>query len=161
MADFGAGSGAYALELARLVGHTGMVYAVDVQKDLLTSLRSEARRRGLHNIEILWGNLDKVGGSKLRDASVDAVVLSNVLFQIENKEATAREVARVVVPGGRVLIVDWSSSAGAAGPRPEQLLSERRAREIFEAAGLALDHTFAAGSYHYGLIFNKVNKSKS
>ena len=80
--DLGAGSGHYAIAAAGIVGSSGKVYAVDVQEDVLKHLKDSAHRTGHRNIETIWGNVEKLGGTKLRDQSLDAVILSNTLFQI-------------------------------------------------------------------------------
>src|SRR3989344_1115259 len=77
--DLGAGSGFYSIEAAKKVGSSGRVYAVDVQKDLLERLRSVATTNGVRNIEVVWGNAEKIGGTKLREALSDRVIASNVL----------------------------------------------------------------------------------
>ena len=63
MVDLGAGSGFYTFESAKRVGGSGRVYAVDVQKDLLERLHSVGANQGLRNIEIIWGNAEKIGGT--------------------------------------------------------------------------------------------------
>jgi len=68
VADVGAGSGFYSLEAARKVGSSGRVYAIDVQKNLLERLRSQAISEGLGNVEVVWGNAEKIGGTKVREA---------------------------------------------------------------------------------------------
>src|SRR3989338_9124854 len=79
VADFGAGGGALALEMAKLIRPNGKVVAIDVQQALLARLKSEARAQGLNNVEVVWGDVEKRGGSKLADRSVDAVIFSNLL----------------------------------------------------------------------------------
>src|SRR5258706_4684244 len=81
VADFGAGSGFYTLALARkLKGSNGKVYALEVQRDLLGRIRGAAEKEHLSNIDYLWANFEKIGGSKLHDHTVDRAVLSNGLF---------------------------------------------------------------------------------
>jgi precorrin-6B methylase 2 len=65
--DLGAGSGFYTIEAAKLVRSGGRVYAVDVQQDLLAKLKNSAALAGLRNIEVVWGNIEKIGGTKLRE----------------------------------------------------------------------------------------------
>ncbi len=77
VADFGAGSGFYSLAAARAVGPHGHVYALDVQKDLLAKIKNDAVKANLANIEVLWADVEKPGGSKLKDRSLDAVIISN------------------------------------------------------------------------------------
>ena len=90
VADFGAGSGFYSFAAAQAVGETGRVYAIDVQNGLLTKLKNEAKNvRHLRNIEIIWADLEQVGGTKLKENSMDAIIAANVFFQLENKDNLA------------------------------------------------------------------------
>ena len=155
VADFGSGSGFYSFAAAEAVGASGRVYALDVQKDLLQKVKKEAQARHLSNIEIIWADLEHVGGSKLREASMDAVILANVLFQFENKDNPILEMTRILKKGGRVLLVDWLSSFGGLGPQAKDVLSKEKAEELFKKHGLTFDREISAGAQHYGLIFRK------
>jgi ubiquinone/menaquinone biosynthesis C-methylase UbiE len=150
--DLGAGSGFYSIEAAKRVGATGRIYAVDVQKDLLERLRSVASSQGLHNIEVVWGNAEKIGGTKIRESIADRVVASNILFQIEKPDDFALEIKRVTKPGGKVLVVDWSEVSALS---PKTVVSEMQAKALFEKAGFKLEQSFGAGDHHYGLIFTR------
>jgi len=152
VADLGSGSGFYSLAAAKMVGDKGRVYAVDIQKDMLAKLKSTAQSEHLLNIEVIWGNLDTVGGTKLRDMSIDAIIVSNTLFQIEHKSNFAREIKRIIKRTGRVLLVDWSDSFSNMGPDEKHVVREAEAKKIFEDAGFALEKSINAGDYHYGLI---------
>jgi len=154
-AFLGSGSGFYVLESARAVGESGRVYAVDVQKDLLERVKKSADLEGLNNIEVIWGDIEKLGGTRLADASVDAVILSNVMFQVEEKDNLATEVNRILRPNGRVLVVDWTGAFGGLGPAPESVFPEQQAKELFQGRGFVLDKEISAGDNHYGLVFRK------
>lgn len=156
IADFGSGSGHYTLAASKALMATGRVYAVDIQQDLLSKLKNTATKEGLYNIEVIWGDIDKLGGTKLRDSTMDLVLLCNIMFQLENKEAVVNEVKRVLKPAGRVLVVDWTDSFGGIGPKPEAVVTKIKAQEIFEKAGFHLDREISAGSHHYGLIYKKL-----
>lgn len=151
--DLGAGSGHYALAAAKVVGTDGKVYAVDVQEDILTRLRSAAQQRGIRNIETVWGNFEKVGGTTLRDHILDAVILSNVLFQLEHRHGALEEIKRILKPGGRLLVADWAGAYGGMGPHPEHVVSERDAEELFITAGFHKVKDFRAGPHHYAIVF--------
>lgn len=155
VADFGTGSGAYALALSKKVGNTGMVYAVEIQKDLLERLSKEIRAARTGNIKIVWGNVDKLGGSTLRDASVDVVLIANVLFQSDQKYSMILEAKRVLRPGGRVVVIDWLGAGGQFSPPPERVVRPEEAKRIFAEARFQFTNEFPAGAQHYGLIFTK------
>lgn len=155
VADFGAGSGAYAFAVAKRVGSSGRVYAIDVQKDLLAKLKNEAQRQHVFNIEIIWGDLDEKKGIPLREESMDACIISNLLFQVSSKEQIADEAWRILKPNGKILVVDWNDSYGGLGPTAEQVFSKHAAQELFLKKGFEHERDIDAGSYHYGMIFHK------
>lgn len=147
--DLGAGSGFYTIEAAKRVGGSGRVYAVDVIKELLERIRSHGASQGLRNIEVVWGNAEKIGGTKLREAVADRVIVSNILFQVEKLDEFVLEVKRILKVGGKVLIVDWSEFSALS---PKMLVPAAKAQMIFEKAGFSLDQSFDAGDHHYGLV---------
>lgn len=161
VADFGSGSGFYTMAEARAVAPSGKVFAVDIQKDLLQKVKSGARDSHLSNVDIIWGDLEKLGGTKLRENSLDAVTVCNLFFQISNKDSLCLEVKRILRPNGRVLVVDWDGSFGGIGPNPSDVITKMQMTALFQDHSLVLDHEISAGAEHYGLIFRKANlKSK-
>ncbi|MBI5078194.1 MAG: class I SAM-dependent methyltransferase [Candidatus Yonathbacteria bacterium] len=155
VADLGAGIGAYTLPLAEKVGETGRVYAVEVQKDFLANIKSSAEARGLKNIELLWGNIENLGGTKIKDGACDAVVISNVLFQAEDKAGLLLEARRILKTGGKLLLVDWSDSFNNLGPASKMVVTKDKARALCEAEGFELKNEIPAGEHHYGLVMLK------
>ncbi len=156
IADLGVGSGFYTIAAAKALHATGRVYAIDAQKELLSKLKNEATRQGLYNIEVIWGDIEKVNGTKLRDSSIDLGLLCNVLFQLENKENIINEVKRILKPNGRLLVVDWTDSFGGIGPKPNMIVKKDIVVSRFEKGGFHLDKEISAGAHHYGLIFKKL-----
>lgn len=154
VADLGAGSGFYAIEAAKKVGGRGMVYVVEVQQDLLDKIKHAGAMAGLRNIEAIWGNIEKIGGTKLREGIADRVILSNTLFQIEQKDrdTLALEIKRIIKPGGKLLVVDWSEVSQLG---PKTLVPQMLAQGIFEKAGFMVERSFDAGDHHYGIVFRK------
>jgi len=156
VADFGAGTGFYSFAAAEAVGREGKVYAVDVQKPMLEKLKAEAHNiRHLNNVEVVWADLEHIGGTRLRESSMDAVIAANVFFQLEKKDNACMEIRRILKNGGRVLVVDWSSSFGGLGPQSTDVFSEDQAKKLFEKHGFKEDRTIGAGAQHYGIIFRK------
>ena len=155
VADLGSGAGFYSFSAAEAVGSDGHVYAIDVQKDLLQKLKKEAQLRHLSNIDIVWADLEHLGGTKLREVSIDAAIMANVLFQLGQKDNAIMEVRRILKKGGRLLLVDWLSSFGGMGPQPQDVLSKEKAIELLKKHGFTVDREISAGAQHYGIIFRK------
>ncbi len=155
VADLGVGYGYYAYALSEAVGEHGKVFAVDIQKNLLERLKKESDEKGIKNIEIIWGDVEIVGGTKLRADSVDAVIVVNVLFQVESRAGLVSEAARILKTGGKLLLVDWSESFGSMGPQPNMVVDEATARRIFETNTFEFQKNINAGEHHYGMVFVK------
>lgn len=153
VADIGAGSGHYTLFAAASVGPSGKVYAIDIQEDVLTHILDITQRAGHRNVETIWGNIERAGGSRLRDHTLDAAVLSNVLFQVEHKHVLIEELKRVLKPEGKVLLIDWSGPYGGMGPAPAHVITERDAEALFTDTGFSKAKSFAAGAHHYAIVF--------
>ncbi len=155
IADLGAGSGHYTLAGAGAVSRGGRIFAIDVQEDVLTHVLDSAHRMGFRNVETVWGNVEKLGGTKLRADSMDAVICSNLLFQVEHKDILVEEVKRILKPGGKVLVIDWSGAYGGMGPHPEHVVTEHAAELLYISAGFYKVKNFRAGAHHYGVVFEK------
>ncbi len=153
VADLGAGSGFYSIEAAKAVVPGGKVYAVDVQKDLLERLKNEAQRQHISNLEVLVGDLEKLGGSRIKDGSCDVCIASNILFMLDDKKSFLLEAKRVLKPNGRLLLVDWAASFSQMGPLQDHIVYKDDARKLAESAGFRFEREIDAGSHHYGIIF--------
>lgn len=151
--DLGAGSGHYAVAAAGVVGSTGHVYAVDIQEDVLKHVRDFASERGMRNVSTVWGNFERLGGTKLKDHTLDAVILSNTLFQLDHREGALAEIKRILKPGGRLLVVDWAGAYGGMGPLPHRVVPEHAAEELFITGGFHKLKSFRGGPHHYSLVF--------
>jgi ubiquinone/menaquinone biosynthesis C-methylase UbiE len=155
VADFGVGAvGHFLFPAAKLVGPKGHVYGVDILKSVLQANQSRAKISGLDNVEMVWGNFEKVKGSRLPDASMDMIVMVNVLHAIDRTSAM-QEALRVLATGGVLLVIEWKTSGAVLGPAPERRLTKEDATSAATAAGFLLQKDFDAGPYHYGLVFKK------
>lgn len=151
VADLGAGTGFYSLA-AGMLASRGKVYAVEVQKDFLDTIKNRVSEAHLSNVEIIWGNVEKIGGTKIGDGVVDTVIASNILFQIEDRDGFIEEVKRILKQKGRVLLIDWSETSIMRGAN---IVSKDKARIMFEKKGFILEREINAGDFHYGMILIK------
>ncbi len=157
VADFGSGSGHYVLAIAEWLAGSGHVYAIDVQRDLLKRTQNEATKRGFKNVSVIWADLEARRSSKVTDRHLDIVLISNLLFQIENKEAVFIEAHRILKPTGKLIVIDWSDSWGGMGPQKSEVVKKEMAFAYARDNGFEFLRDFPAGAHHYGLIFKPTN----
>lgn len=156
IADIGSGIGYFSLPLARHVGATGQVYAVDIHENILKRLHNDARQQGIENITTLKADADQVRGIPLRDETVDMVVIVNTLFQSGNHVSMIEESLRVLKSTGMLVIVEWIESFGGLGPIDEHIITREQITSLCENRNLIYVRDIGStGSHHYGLVFQK------
>ena len=133
MVDLGAGSGFYSLEAARVVGAEGRVYAIDIQKNLLDRIKTVADSEKLTNLDVLWGDIEKVGGSKVGTDKADLVFICNTLFQVTDRDSLLTEVFRITRPNGRVCVIDWEDSHFGMGPDQDKIVSHKNSVKVSDS----------------------------
>ena len=101
--DIGAGSGTDTFIASRLVGKSGKVYALDMTVAMLEKHRKLMQENSFDNIESLEGNAEAI---PLPDESVDIVTSNGVINLVPDKSQVAKEIFRVLKPGGKVQIAD-------------------------------------------------------
>ena len=101
--DLGSGPGLDALIAAKQVGNTGRVIGVDMTPEMLERARATAAKAGATNVDFRQGRLERL---PVETASVDAVTSNCVINLVPDKAAVFGEIARVLKPGGRVVVSD-------------------------------------------------------
>lgn len=155
IADFGCGPGYFTIPFAHLLTEGGRVYAFDVQQSMLEVVRTKAKLEHLYNIETFWTDLEKVGATKLKDDTIDVVLLANILFQAEEKEGILREAHRILRRDGIAIVMEWDESQFVFGPPERARVGKTFLENLMKQVGFHLLKEFLAGKYHYGLIFKK------
>jgi len=148
VADLGSGGGYFTFRLAKAVGPTGKVYALDVDKGLNDALARRAKDEGYANIEVV---LAEPGDPRL-PAPVDLIFTSNTYHHLQNRSAYFANVKRYLKPAGRIAIVEfngagWIESMGHHTPK-ETILSEMK------AAGYGLQQDLGFLPRQHFLIFS-------
>ena len=148
-ADFGCGSGGWVLPLAKIL-EDGKVYAIDILEEPLSALRSKMKTFKVFNIEPIKADVEK--SSKLFDNSCDLVLITNLLFEVDDKKKTMEEGKRVLKKRGKLLIVDWKKEASLG---PKDKVSVEEIKKIAREVDFKLEKEFDAGLYHWGMVFKK------
>lgn len=129
--DLGSGTGFYTRDVAPYVGS---VRAVDLQPDMHEHFRSEGVP---DNVEVVTAG---VADMPFGDSTLDAAYSTMTFHEFVSNEALA-EVKRVLRPGARFVVVDWSSEGeGERGPPQEARYGPEQAAQRIEDAGFVVNH---------------------
>ena len=156
VADLGCGAlGHFIFPASQLVGPNGIVYAVDIQRDVLDQVEKAAKQEQLFNVKAVWSDIDVFNATRIPDGSLDLTLVINNLWLSQNRPQLVKECARLTRPGGRVVVVEWKTISTPIGPPENQRLDEEEAKKIFMTPLLKFHDDFEAGPYHYGIIFER------
>jgi arsenite methyltransferase len=125
VADVGAGTGYFAVRLARVVPQ-GQVIATDLEPDMVRYLDERAAREQLPNLRAVQATASKSG---LAAGSVDAILIVDVWHHIGSRTCYARDLATALRPRGKLVIVDFKLDATRGPPAamrlaPEQIIAD-------------------------------------
>lgn len=152
VADIGAGGGWFTSRLAHRVGPNGLVYAEDVQPQMIDAITRRVTSEGLTNVRTILGT----DTDPRLPSGLHAVLMVDTYPQLPDPVALLRRVATALAPNGRLGVVDFKVD-GAGGPGPT--LEERMPPDVIKghaaAAGLTLRSHETFLKYQYLLIFGK------
>ena len=160
VADFGCGVGENTKILSEML-LAGKVFAVDVHKDLLEHLETDIKRESkkekptLQNILPVWGNIEELDGSRLRDESVDAILISNTFHLIIHKKTCVMEMRRVLKKNGQILFIDWHKPIGQAQMQKQTVLSQIEIENLFTELDFKVHPLIHKDDNHFVLKIEK------
>jgi predicted methyltransferase len=157
VADIGAGGGWFTVRLARRVGPNGLVWAEDVQRQMIESIGRRVDREGLRNVKTHLGTpLDP----KLPPSSLDAALIVEAYHEMENPVLLLKNLAQSLKPTGLIGIIEFKKDGGGPGGPIEERAEPERVIADAEAAGLRLQSRPNFLRYQYMLVFEKAPPAK-
>jgi ubiquinone/menaquinone biosynthesis C-methylase UbiE len=150
VADIGAGAGWFTIRLARRVGPNGVVYAEDVQPEMLAAIQRRVNGEGLMNVKTILG---KGSDPQLPRSALDVVLMVDAYHEIDDRVPLLRNLARALRPGGRIGVVNFKLEGSGPGPAMEQRVNHETVVNDAKSAGLQLVSHQTFLPYQYFLIF--------
>ena len=136
VADVGAGSGYFTVRVARAVGPTGWVLAIDIRQEMLDYVAARLAREKIGNVRL---SLVQPEDPQLPPGGIDTVLMVDTIHYVKDLPAYAKKLRPGLAEGGRVVIIDYRPKPWAErpwGPPPEQQVPRERIDEAMAAAGL-------------------------
>jgi len=152
VADVGAGTGYYARRIARLIGPKGLVYAVDVQPEMIQMLTELAAKAKVENIRPV---LSSVSNVNLPDASIDLALMVDVYHELEFPYEVLQSLVRALKPGGRLVFVEYRAEDPKVPIKALHKMSQAQVRKEAAPHGLTYERTANNLPWQHVMIFKK------
>ncbi|MBI3753923.1 MAG: class I SAM-dependent methyltransferase [Deltaproteobacteria bacterium] len=148
-ADIGCGPGFFSIPAAHIIGDKGMVYAIDIQEEMVNKLK---QRRPPENLKIIISQENTI---PLENTAVDFALLAFVLHETEDRIAFLKEAKRCLRPQSILLVVEWEKKIEDKGPPFEERIERDEAEKLIEAAGFKIQETASLNPSHYKIKARK------
>jgi ubiquinone/menaquinone biosynthesis C-methylase UbiE len=150
--DMGCGNGFYSLPIARLVGPTGRVLAVDIQPEMLKMLEEREAAENLTNIDTILGLLHD---PKLPEGTVDLILLVDVYHEFSHPEQMLTAMRRALKPDGRIALVEYRAEDPNVPIKPLHKMSKQQILKEFPANGFKLVKEFDRLPWQHLMFFGR------
>ena len=158
VADLGAGGGWMEIRLARRVGPNGIVYAEDVQPQMIEAINRRMQHEGLSNVRTVMGT----GTDPRLPPGLDAVLINNAYHEMDDPQhpeqilTFLRNVLSSLKPQGRLGVADFLPGGGGPGPAAEDRVNPDLVIREAESAGFKFQRRETVPPFMFLLIFTKV-----
>jgi ubiquinone/menaquinone biosynthesis C-methylase UbiE len=133
--DFGCGNGYHTLELAKRVGPKGIVYAIDIQQEMLDLLAERATPRGLENIKPVLATAEDPG---MPPGAFDLVLMVDVYHELSHPPEVLKLVRESLKPDGRLVLVEFREEDPEVPILPLHKMSQPQVLKELEPNGFKL-----------------------
>jgi ubiquinone/menaquinone biosynthesis C-methylase UbiE len=152
VADVGTGAGYHSIRLARRVGAGGVVLATDVQPEMLTMLKENAKAAGVDNIRPL---LATQRDTKLPAGKVDLILMVDVYHECSQPDVLLAGLHKALRPGGRLVLVEFRGEDPEVPIKPEHKMTLKQVRREVEAAGFRFQKSHEFLPWQHVIVFEK------
>jgi ubiquinone/menaquinone biosynthesis C-methylase UbiE len=153
VADIGAGTGYITEKIARQIGPAGLVYATDIQPEMLERLEARLHAKGLSNVR---GSLGKVDDAGLAPDSVDTILLVDVYHELDHPYEMTRSMIAGLRPGGRLVLVEFRAEDPKVPIKATHKMTEAQVRkEMLIHPELEHAETISSLPWQHAIIFRK------
>ena len=153
IADIGAGSGYHTFKIASLTKN-GLVYAVDIQPEMLMAIEKTKQSGEIKNIETILGTEKSI---LLPSNSVDKVLMVDVYHEFNYPAEIIISIKKALKPNGELFLIEYRSEDSSVPIKEIHKMSEKQAIKEMEAAGFELKKNITNLPWQHCMIFVKKN----
>ena len=152
VADIGAGTGYYSWRMAKAVGESGLVYAVDIQQEMLDLLAKKMAERKIRNVK---GVLGTITDPKLKTNSLDLVLMVDVYHEFDHPREMLQAICQALKPDGRVVFVEFRAEDPKVPIKEVHKMSAAQVRKEMSVQPLEWVETIETLPWQHIIIFKK------
>ena len=153
IADIGAGSGYHVFRMAPLAKN-GVVYAVDIQNEMLEAIKTKIELNKIKNIKTILGNEKSI---QLPKNSVDKILMVDVYHEFNFPKEMIRSIKNALKPNGELFLIEYRGEDTRVPIKKIHKMSEKQAQKEMEAAGFTLRENISNLPWQHCMIFIKKN----
>src|SRR5262245_34378108 len=150
LCDMGCGNGFYTLQMAKMTGEKGHVYAVDIQREMLKMLRTRAEEQKLKNISPVLGTFTD---PRLPKGKIDLILLVDVYHEFSHPEQMLAAMREALSPEGVCVLVEFRTEDPKVPIKPEHKMSKDQIMKEWPANGFKLVKEFEGLPWQHMLWF--------
>ena len=151
VADIGAGTGYFSFRVAERVPN-GVVYAVDIQQEMLDEIERRKRERGVDNVETLLGRIDD---PRLGEQSADLIFIVDAYHEFSHPREMGEAMYKALKPGGHLIVVEDRAEENPRSSGRLHNMTEAQARKEIAAVGFVWLRTESFLPQQHFLVFQK------
>ncbi|HEY8910262.1 MAG TPA: class I SAM-dependent methyltransferase [Desulfosporosinus sp.] len=148
-ADIGCGTGFFTIPLAHEVKQ---VYALDIRTEMLSDLSDSLTQTQIHNVTVLQSEESHF---PLADQLVDGILISLVLHEVDQPLEFFRELNRILLTGGRLVVIEWNKAPTEMGPPLDHRLSIQQLDDWALTTGLIKVNSWQWSDNFIGIEYKK------
>jgi ubiquinone/menaquinone biosynthesis C-methylase UbiE len=156
VADVGAGTGYLSAPIAQMVGTNGVVFAVEIQQEMLDLLLAKMKRQGITNVRPVLGT---VKDTKLPQSAVDTVLMVDVYHEFSYPYEMMRSICASLKKNGRVVFVEYRAEDPEVPIKALHKMSVAQVRKEAEALPLKWEKTIEILPRQHIIIFRKAESA--
>ena len=153
VADIGAGTGYFSWRIAKIIGPTGKVHAVEIQQEMLDLLMANMKKRGVD--ALVKPVLGTVQDPKLPEGSMDLILLVDVYHEFDFPYEMSRAMIKALKPGGRLVLVEYRGEDPSVPIKRLHKMTEAQVKKEMSVHPVTFDRTLSMLPQQHILIFRK------
>ncbi|QCX02318.1 class I SAM-dependent methyltransferase [Aggregatimonas sangjinii] len=151
IADVGAGSGYHVFKMAALADK-GLIYAVDIQEEMLAAIQQKMNETELQNIKTVKGTEKSVA---LPENSVDKILMVDVYHEFNFPVEMIASMKKALRADGKIYLVEYRGEDAEVPIKKLHKMTESQAVKEMEAAGMKLERNFTKLPWQHCMVFIK------